>query len=577
MRKIAGFWMFTSLAGAFGLPNNVSAQSWTYTGCPAITDADFTWETLIQSKKQPDPNLQEPDKMAFDMDADGNTDIYFTEIRPGNIKKYSAKTKTVKTLVKLPNWGGGTSNYQTVSNGSAGVDQPGNVEEGVTGIALDPNFKTNGWVYIHWSPLPSTLAVFRVSRFTVKNEAIDLGTEKILLQFAAQRDECCHTGGAMAFDDYGDLWIAQGANGGRAGSITTTPQIGMSETKKFDSEEWGATSTHGMRGGFLRIHPDNSAKGYTIPADNFGEYFFKKTGNKDYMDTSKVFPEIYIKGTRNNYSIALDPVRRWVAWGDVGADDVAAELREEVNMRQSPGFEGWPYFVGNNLKHSGNKDAAAPTNTSVWNTGLKVLPPARPATRLHNLGTAPITGPLYRYDGDSKSMVKMPPHFNRKWFVTDYTSNKVNVLTLDDAGEKVLSAQPIFVGGDIYGPVDFQAGPDGAFYLANYGAANFATGSNTSIVKISYKGTCRPTDLKLEKVPVGIHTRGMVTTPSGWLINLGTSRSILVPGGVQGLQLYDLSGKKVWDSGHLKTGESFWLPAQLPSGALKYRWVPASV
>jgi len=28
-----------------------------------------------------------------------------------------------------------------------------------------------------------------------------------------------------------------------------------------------------FRGGVLRIHPDNSAKGYTIPAGNFGDYF----------------------------------------------------------------------------------------------------------------------------------------------------------------------------------------------------------------------------------------------------------------------------------------------------------------
>lgn len=553
-----------------GLQIHSHAQSWTYPGCPAVTDADFKYDTLVMHNKQPDPDLAEPDKLAFDMDAQGNTDVYFTEIRPGNIKRYSAATKKVKTLVKLPNWGL-ESDYLTVKNNTS-------VEEGVTGIALDPNFKTNHWIYVHWSPLPATLAVFRISRFTVTADTILLSSEKILLQFDAQRDECCHTGGSMAFDDYGDLWIAQGANGGRAGSSTSTPPEGMSEVKKYDSEEWGASSTHGFRGGFLRIHPDNSAKGYSIPAGNFGDYFAKQTGNAQYLDTSKVLPEIYIKGTRNNYSMALDPVRRWVAWGDVGPDDISSTIREEVNLRKSPGFEGWPYFVGLNTNYSGGKVAAAPTNTSKWNTGMTTLPPARPAFHLHTLGTAPIAGPIYRYDGDLKVAGKMPPHFTRKWFITDYTSSKFNVLTLDSLGDKVTVAQPIFTNHTFSGPVDFRVGPDGAFYVVNYGPANFSTGNSTSIERITYKGTCSPDLPKLEKVSdVAIRTPGMVTQPNGWLVNLGTSRSILVPQGVAGFQLYNLSGKRVWDAGHLKSGESFWLPAQLPAGTLKYRWIPAAL
>ncbi len=75
--------------------------------------------------------------------------------------------------------------------------------------------------------------------------------------------------------------------------------------------------------------------------------------------------------------MALDPVRRWVAWGDVGPDVMSTAVREEVNLRKTPGFEGWPYFVGNNTVFSGNKNPSAPTNTSKWNTGLTTLPPAR--------------------------------------------------------------------------------------------------------------------------------------------------------------------------------------------------------
>lgn len=544
--------------------------SWTYPGCPAVTDADFKVDTLLRRGLAPDPQLAEPDKLAFDMDSEGNVDVYFTEIRPGNIKRYNAKTKTVTTLAKLPVW---TGPYSSPEN-----NKGANVEEGATGIALDPDFKTNGWIYVHWSPASQN--VFRISRFKVANNAINLADEKIILQFESQRSMCCHTGGAMAFDAYGDLWIAQGANGGnvRGRMGTTAPIIGIDEVEKYKSEEWGASSTKGLRGGFLRIHPTPDGK-YTIPAGNFGEYFYNQTKDAKYLDTSKVAPEIYIKGTRNNYSMALDPVRRWVLWGDVGPDELTAAQREEFNLRKSPGFEGWPYFVGNNVKFAGNQNPATPANNSKWNTGLATLPAARAATKLPDafmsrMGTSPISGPLYLYDGDSPSKVKLPPHFNRKWFVTDYTAGKLFIFDVDPEGTQVTGFQPFLGAIEFKGPVDFRQGPDGALYIVNYGFVNFSTSSQTSIMRISYTGACRPTEPRLE-VPTGLaETRfDRVSRHSGLLVHLGSGSLVKVPQGMAGLELYGISGKKVWSIGNLKAGDSFRLPAKLRGGALKYRWV----
>ncbi|MDQ3003224.1 MAG: PQQ-dependent sugar dehydrogenase [Fibrobacterota bacterium] len=556
------------------LPSGAQSK-WSYKNCADVTDADFKVETLIRQSIAPDPDLDEPDKLAFDMDAEGNVDLYFTEIRPGNIKYYNSRTKTVSTLVKLPVWKGP---YYSKDNNRGDA-----TEEGATGIALDPNFKTNGWIYIHWSP--ASASVFRISRFTVASGKIDLATEKIVLQFEAQREMCCHTGGSMQFDAYGDLWIAQGANGGNiSGSIGTTPPIAINEEDngKNKSEEWGASSTHGMRGSFLRIHPTPDGK-YTIPAGNFGEYFYNQTKDPKYLDTTKVYPEIYIKGIRNNYSMALDPVRRWVLWGDVGADELSRDVREEFNLRTSPGFEGWPYFVGNNTKFVGNQDPAAPVNKSRWNTGLTTLPPARPRTVLpasffaspSKMGPVPITGPLYLYDGDSKSKVKFPPHFNRKWFITDWTTSHLFVFDIDSAGNQVTGFQR-FLPTTFEGPVDFRQGPDGALYIVNYGSGYFTSSSNTSIVKISYTGTCRPTDLKLE-TPTGLaQTRfDMIPRPSGFLINLGASSQVIIPRGMTGIELYDIKGKQVWSMRNLKAGETFRLPSGIQAGALKYRWIPA--
>ncbi|MEO6096993.1 MAG: PQQ-dependent sugar dehydrogenase [Fibrobacteria bacterium] len=551
----------------------IQAQAkWSYQNCPDVTDADFKIDTLMRRSIAPDPALSEPDKMAFDMDDQGNVDVYFTEIRPANIKRYNAKTKTVTTLGHFPVWTGPYANKEN-NKGS-------NVEEGVTGIVLDPDFKTNHWMYVHWSPASAN--VFRVSRFTLEGDKINFATEKILLQFESQRDLCCHTGGAMMFDAYGDLWIAQGANGGNVtGKMgTTAPIIGISETEKFKSEEWGTASTHGMRGSFLRIHPDNSAKGYSIPANNFGEYFYKQSKDANYLDTSKVLPEIYIKGTRNNYSMSLDPVRRWVFWGDVGPDEMTAKQREEYNLRKTPGFEGWPYFVGDNVKYAGDHNPAAPVNNSKWNTGLTTLPPARATTvvpdafRSSKMRTSPIAGPYYLYDGDLASTVKFPPHFNRKWFVTDYTAGLLYVFDVDAEGTQVTSFQPFLSGKIFNGPVEFRQGPDGALYIVNYGFTNFATGNNTSIMKISYTGSCRPSDLKLE-IPVGLNESRLDMLPrrSGFLINLGAGSLVKVPEGMSGIELYEITGKQIWSKRGLKKGDTFRLPATLARGALKYRWI----
>ena len=99
MRKLVAYWNLGALSLLAALQGEARGQSWNYAGCPTVTDADFTYTTIVRHGQAPDPGLAEPDKMDFDMDAQGNVDIYYTEIRPGNIKRYRAAAKTAKTLV----------------------------------------------------------------------------------------------------------------------------------------------------------------------------------------------------------------------------------------------------------------------------------------------------------------------------------------------------------------------------------------------------------------------------------------------------------------------------------------------
>ena len=445
------------------------------------------------------------------------------------------------------------------------------MEEGLFGVVLDPKFKSNGFLYLMYAP--PTPSVYRISRWTLAGSS--LGAEKVLLDIPAQREDCCHTGGGMAFDAYGDLWVAVGNNTGRRGN-----PVSMDETRQYNSDEWGASSTAGLRGGILRIHPDNSAKGYSIPAGNFGDYFAKRAqaaGDAalaaQYRDSSKVLPEIYVKGTRNAYTLSLDPVRRWVMWGDVGPDN-AGVRSEENNLAKVPGFYGWPYFTGANLPYVGNKDAAAPTNTSKWNKGLATLPPAIPAINSYTKACA-ITGSLYRYDGDLKSTVKLPPHFTRKWFATDWAKSKLVVFSLDDNANSITRIDTIALpSGSLSGPTDLKIGPDGALYVINY-AGLFESGPNTGISRIEYTGTCRPDVPKLE-TPEAIapRARSLSGGMAALLVDPALERVVRLPRAAAGFRLFDLEGRQVWEQAGMRGGDSARLP-KLSGGLALLRWIPA--
>ena len=83
-------------------------------------------------------------------------------------------------------------------------------EDGLLGLAADPNFAKNGWVYMYFSPPGEPRNV--LARFTLAGNTLDLASRKILLEVKTQRDQCCHTGGSIAFDAKGNLFLSTGDN-----------------------------------------------------------------------------------------------------------------------------------------------------------------------------------------------------------------------------------------------------------------------------------------------------------------------------------------------------------------------------
>jgi cytochrome c len=430
-------------------------------GCPAPKDADFAMTTLVSQSAH---SLAEPLRMAFDMISPSVVDIYFIE-KAGKIRKYDAATKAVTTL------------------GSVGVRTTG--EHGLLGIALDPAFKSNKRLYLFYGTNQGAYQ-FRVSRFTLVGGTMDMASEKILMRIPADNNQW-HTGGALMFDGKGDLWISIGDN---------------------KSDEGGSPNTMSYLGKILRIHPLEDGT-YSIPDGNL----FPK-------GTEKTQPEIYIMGSRNPYSLAIDAKTGWLAWGDVGPDGFG--LTEEWDLATKPGNHGWPYFAGNNMVLKTGKVPSAPVNSSTLNTGIANLPPAIPGTKVYNQG-ASITGPIYRYDAIPNSPVKMPPHFDGTWFVTDFNNygtygQLMDTMALDAAG-KPKAIGRIWPQWKLARPTEFLVGPDGAFYAMNY-AGYFSTVAATAIVRIEYKGTCRP-DVTIS-VADRVGPQGSMLEVQGTRINVGS-------------------------------------------------------
>lgn len=186
-----------------------------------------------------------------------------------------------------------------VENGAAGdplvtlsVNTLG--ERGISGLAIDPDYADNGYLYVAYT----TAALRnRLSRLSVVGNTA--GSELVLLQ-STESAALNHQGGALGFGSDGKLYWGLGDNGSGANSQNLT----------------------NLHGKILRINPDGST-----PSDNpsLGE---------------DALPQIYAYGLRNPFRLAFTPD------GGLLVADVGAASFEEVNLVTAGGNYGWPGAEG---------------------------------------------------------------------------------------------------------------------------------------------------------------------------------------------------------------------------------------
>jgi glucose/arabinose dehydrogenase len=316
---------FIGLLAIAALTTN-HVQAWTYSSPTATgtcgnldetgSASDFTITSIVN--KSLFTGVEDVLKMAFVMPTPTSVhaDIIFIQ-RFGAVKYYDATAKTVTLIGTVT----GLSNA---------------TEDGLVGVAVERPFKNR--VYVAYSKSATNNASnqiisgsYRLSRFTMNatTHMMDMTSEKVILDVPSARNRW-HTAGALQFDMAGNIYWAVGDN---------------------ETAFTGPGNTHDLRGSIVRIHPNDDGNGYTIPPGNFAEVWsnkFKTQGRQTlaakYLDTSKVRPEIFIKGTRNTYTMSVDPYRQQVVYSQCGPD--YGGTSEVHSNSLTPNFSGWPFWSG---------------------------------------------------------------------------------------------------------------------------------------------------------------------------------------------------------------------------------------
>lgn len=305
-------------------------------------------------------------------------------------------------------------------------------DRGLLGLAVDPAFATNGFVYLLYTydddaTDDSDPKTARLARYTAAGDTASPASERVLLGTVVgstcndfprgadciASDSPSHTVGNVRFARDGTLFVTTG-DGARFDGV--------------DDDALRAQDLDSLAGKVLRITP----LGAGVPSNPFW------TG-----DASANRSKVWAYGLRNPYRFNLRPGTDMPYLGEVGWGDY-----EEINVASAGANLGWPCYEGHHRQPG--------------------YEPKQECQVLYGRGPSAVKPPLHVWDhsvgrtatgGAFYTGVAYPEPWRGAYFFADYGEGWIGTLRVDEQDALIPGSVTTFAT-DVGAPVGIDVGPD---------------------------------------------------------------------------------------------------------------------
>lgn len=375
----------------------------------------------------------------------------------------------------IANQGGRLRVYDLNQNymvGSAALDVGGisctDSEQGLEGVAVDPNFSANHYIYIYHTYCANSDRYNRVVRYVLNNDNTTSGATPLLTHIPAICGN--HNGGDLKFGSDGLLYISVGDGGCGTGNDR--------------ARDWST-----MSGKILRINADGS-----IPISNpwvnpSGNIFSTRrcSGSGESRQSGVACQEAIVRGLRNPFRLAFKQgSSQWYI------NDVGQGTWEEINEGQVGGDYGWNQREGFCVIDSSSNCGGTPSG---------MIDPIIALS--HNDGYCSVTGGAFAVGGN------WPAPYDNGYFFGDYCKSNVYFLNMTSGTPSVEN----FASGS-YAIV--------AVMFDSNTRALYFTSQNGDVRRVTYTGNANrapsatvQTSATSGPVPLTVEFNAVATDPDG--------------------------------------------------------------
>jgi len=237
----------------------------------------------------------------------------------------------------------------------------GDSERGLLAMVADPDYLTNGRLYVYYTRFDGDIVVARYTRSAGNPDVGNVGSELVYLTIDHPAGN--HNGGWLAFGPLdGFLYISTGDGGGGCDG-----NLGSGGDGQRNDTLLGKILRIDVRGiDMAGLPPDPACPtgaNYTVPSTN------------PLVAVGGACDEVYLKGLRNPFRFSFDKLTGDLYVGDVGQDN-----QEEINLKRAataaPVNFGWPCREG--CAPSSNSPSSCSTTGCPTDAGTTCLFPGAP-------------------------------------------------------------------------------------------------------------------------------------------------------------------------------------------------------